>query len=92
MLDTIYKTNYSTTDTGYIASIGDHIPLKYYKTSYTGGDSHLTNFLAKYQPAGVLNVITGYGAGILVQAEMEGKSAVYITAILDSHFVSSETL
>ena len=40
----------------------------------------------------MLNIITGYGAGILVHAEMNGISAVYITAILDSHFVSSETL
>jgi hypothetical protein len=92
VLDSLYKTNYSTTDTGYISQIEGETPIKYYKTSFSSKDQHLTYFLAKYQPAGVLNIITGYGAGIIVQAEIAGLPAVYLTAILDSHFVSSETL
>lgn len=38
ILDSLYKTNYSTTDTGYISSIGDHIPIKFYKSSFADRD------------------------------------------------------
>lgn len=38
MLDSMYKTTYSTTDTGFMASIGDTIPIKYYKTSFADKD------------------------------------------------------
>jgi hypothetical protein len=92
VLDSIYKTNYSTTDTGYISSIGDEIPLKFYKTSHVSRDHNLTNFLSKYQPAGVLNIFSGLGAGLLIHAEMNGVPALCLTGIVDSHYVTAETL
>jgi hypothetical protein len=32
ILDSLYKTNYSTTDTGYLEQLGDSTPIKYYKS------------------------------------------------------------
>jgi hypothetical protein len=52
----------------------------------------LLEFLKPHQPAGVLNVLGGLGAQLLIHAELNGISAVVITAILDSHYVTSETL
>jgi hypothetical protein len=48
-LDSIYKTNYSTTDSGYFTLVdGEAYPLKYYKSSHTKGDQVLNTFLAKH--------------------------------------------
>jgi hypothetical protein len=92
-LDTVYKTNYSTTDTGYLTTVdGEAYPLKYYKSSHSASDAVLDLFLKKHQPAGVLNFLGGFTAALLVHAEMNGLSAACIHAIVDSHYVSSETL
>ncbi len=91
VLDDVYKTNYSTTDTGYISSL-DHQPLRYYKTSFADKDVKLGTFLQKYKPAGVLNLIGGFNAAVLIHAELNGIPAAVVTAIVDSHYVSTETL
>jgi len=89
----VYKTNYSTTDTGSYHSVdGEAYPLKYYKSSHAAGDQVLANFLGKHKPAGVLNIMGGFEAALLVHAEMFGISAAAIHAIVDSHYVSAETL
>ena len=90
ILDTVYKTNYSTTDTGHLLSLDDGFPLKYYKSSHV--DAHAAAFLSKHQPAGVLNILGGFAAALLVHAELSGQSAVAIHAIVDSHYVTAETL
>ena len=93
LLDSIYKTNYSTTDTGYLTSIdGEAYPLKYYKSSHTTTDAVLTPFLNKHQPAGVLNFLGGFTAALLMFAEINGLSAACINAIIDAHYISAETL
>ena len=93
LLDTVYKTNYSTTDTGSYHSIdGEAYPLKYYKSSHTSGDQLFSTFLSKHKPAGVLNILGGFEAALLVHAELNGLSAAAIHAIVDSHYVSAETL
>jgi hypothetical protein len=68
ILESLYKTNYSTTDTGFISSIGDTIPIKYYKTSFTDRDAMLTKFIsgAGIKPAGVLNILGGFSAAVLI--------------------------
>jgi hypothetical protein len=39
-----------------------------------------------------LNIIGGFAAALLVYAEMNGLSAACIHSIVDSHYISSETL
>ncbi len=93
VLDTVYKTNYSTTDTGSYNSVdGEVYPLKYYKSTHTNGDQLFNTFLSKHKPAGVLNILGGFEAALLVHAELYGISAAAIHAIVDSHYVSAETL
>jgi hypothetical protein len=75
ILDSLYKTNYSTTDTGYLEKLGDTYPLKYYKTSWSRNDPVLAKFVEKLQPAGVLNLIGGFSAACLIYAEMNGIPA-----------------
>jgi hypothetical protein len=90
-LDSVYKTNYSTTDTGSLSLVdGELYPLKYYKS--TAADPVLSGFLRKHQPAGVLNLIGGFSAALLIHAEMNGLSAACIHSIVDSHYVTAETL
>ena len=43
-------------------------------------------------PSGVLNIKGGLGGAFLVEAEIKGYSAAVLTAIVDSHYVTSETL
>ena len=90
IIDSVYKTNYSTTDTGHILSVDDGYPLKYYKTSHA--DPALTGFLKKHKAAGVLNILGGFAAALLVHAELFGHSAVAVHSIVDSHYVTAETL
>jgi len=52
----------------------------------------LSKFTEKYQPAGVLNLIGGFDAAVLMYAEMNGISAAEFVSIVDSHYVTSETL
>eukprot|EP00347_Sterkiella_histriomuscorum_P009862 403339590 len=92
ILDSIYKTNYSTTDTGYLTNLGDHYPLKYYRTSHANADQVLASFTSKIQPAGVLNLIGGLNAAILIHAELNGIPAAEFVSVVDSHYVTSETL
>lgn len=48
--------------------------------------------MKKHQPAGVLNLIGGFNASVLIFAELNGIPAAVITSIVDSHYVSAETL
>lgn len=90
ILDSVYKTNYSTTDTGHYGSIDGEYPLKFYKSSHA--DPTLAAFLKKHSPAGVLNILGGFPASLLLNAEMTGISAAAVHAIVDSHYVTAETL
>lgn len=92
VLDALYKTHYSTTDTGHLELVGDTVPIKYYKSSWANKDQVLANFLPRYKPAGVLNLIGGLQAGILIHAEINGLPAAEFVIVLDSHYVTSETL
>ena len=49
-------------------------------------------FLKKHSPAGVLSILGGFSAALLVHAELYGLSAVAVHSVVDSHYVSSETL
>jgi hypothetical protein len=69
IIDTLYKTNYSTTDTGYMEKIGDNYPIRTYKTSFAKNDFVLSKFLTKHSPAGVLNLVGGLQAAVLIHAE-----------------------
>ena len=40
----------------------------------------------------VLNIVAGFPASVLTHAEMEGLPCLLLTAIIDSHFVTEETL
>jgi hypothetical protein len=44
------------------------------------------------KPAGVLNIVVGFPAAVLVHAEINGMPCLMISAILDSHYVTDETL
>jgi hypothetical protein len=46
ILDSIYKNNYSTTDSGLYQP--EQIQLKYYKTSHTRNDPNLSSFISNY--------------------------------------------
>lgn len=91
VLDDVYKTNYSTTDTGHMSHVGE-LPLRFYKSSHADRDAKLSGFTKRFQPAGVLNLIGGFQAAILIYAELNGIPAAVFTAIVDSHYVSTETL
>ena len=75
VLDSLYKTNYSTTDTGYLDQLGDQYPIKYYRTQWANKDQVLASFLPRYKPAGVLNLLGGLQAGLLIHAELNGIPA-----------------
>jgi hypothetical protein len=45
IVDALYKTNYSTTDSGYLEKVGDSSVIKYYKTSWAQKDQLLGSFL-----------------------------------------------
>ena len=92
LIDSLYKTHYSTTDTGYLEQLGETYPLKYYRTSWAKNDPVLTNFTAKLQPSGVLNLIGGFLAAVIIYAELNGIPAAEFVSIVDSHYVTSETL
>ena len=58
-------------------------------------DAILNRFMSlrqEIQPAGVLNIIAGFSAAVMIHAEFNGIPALIITAIIDSHFVTPETL
>jgi len=40
----------------------------------------------------VLNIVGGFGGALLVESEIRGFSAINLTAIVDSHYVTSETM
>ncbi len=95
VLDALYKTNYSNTDSGHDSGHGvseSGIPLRYYKTTHTARDQVFTTFLSHFLPSGPLNIVGGFGGAMLVEAEMKGIPAALFTAIVDSHYVTSETL
>lgn len=92
LLDSLYKTNYSTTDNGHMEIQGGHFPLRYYKTQWTKNDPVLAAFTEKLQPSGVLNLIGGFTAAILIFAEMNGIAAAEFVLVVDSHYVTSDTL
>jgi hypothetical protein len=52
----------------------------------------LSNFVKKYQPAGVLNIVGGFEAAVMVYAEMNGIPAALLVSIVDSHYVTTEIL
>jgi hypothetical protein len=66
--------------------------LRYYKSSFADRDQELAGFLKKYQPSGVLNLMGGYLAAVLIYAELNGIPGAIITSVLDSHYVTVETL
>ena len=78
IIDSVYKTNYSTTDTGHILSVDDGYPLKFFKTSHA--DALLAGFLKKHQAAGVLNILGGFAAALLVHAELFGHCSASLIA------------
>lgn len=94
IIDSIYKTNYSTTDSGhYQHEDGSQYAIKYYRTSAAGEhDPVLSTFCKKHLPAGVLNLLGGFTASLLVHAELYGLSAAAFSVVVDSHYVSAETL
>ncbi|CDW90540.1 UNKNOWN [Stylonychia lemnae] len=92
VLDTVYKTNYSTTDTGYMENVGSSFPIRFYKTTHSKNDAALNTFTQSLQPAGVLNLVGGLNAALLIHAELNGISAAQFVTIIDSHYVTSETL
>lgn len=92
ILDSVYKTNYTHTD-GHLSVEEGNYPLFHYRSAHVAGDQQLATFLAKSsKPAGVLNLLGGFTAALLVHAEINGYSAVAINSILDSHYVTAETL
>jgi hypothetical protein len=40
----------------------------------------------------VLNIVAGLPAAILIQAEMHGIPTLQVIAVIDSHYVTAETL
>jgi hypothetical protein len=55
-------------------------------------DFLINNKNTDLKPAGVLNIIAGFPAAILIHSEYNGIPCLMINAIVDSHFVSTETI
>lgn len=95
ILDTIYKTQYTTPDMTHLNVQFGHYPLR----SYHSGSAHselFDQFLqfnqALVSPAGVLNIITGFAAAVLIHCEYNGIPCLLLTAVIDSHYVTEETI
>jgi hypothetical protein len=71
-------------------------PLKYHASSFVDKHASLQGFMVKHQPeinpAGVLNIVAGFPAAILIHAEFNGLPCLMLSAISDSHYVTDETL
>ncbi len=89
VMDSVYKTQYSTTDTG---SYQGENTLKWYKTTSCDKNSAFGLLMRMYEPAGSLNIKSGFASAVMVEAEAKGFIAFYLLSIIDSHFVTSETL
>ena len=64
-----------------------------YASSFLSKDAGLQSFVSsKATPAAVMNVIGGFPAEILMQAELKHMPAVVLVTITDAHDVNSETL
>ena len=67
--------------------------MRYYQTSHI--NDSFKKFTAQpndIKPAYVLNIAHGLPASVLTHAEMCGLPAILITAVIDSHFVTTETI
>jgi len=73
-------------------NVGSQFPIRFYKTSHASNDPVLKGFIGHLQPAGVLNLVGGLDAAILIYAELNGIPAAQFVTIIDSHYVTSETL
>lgn len=47
---------------------------------------------SEIKPAGVLNIVSGFPAAVLIHAEFKGLACLMLSAISDSHYVTDDTL
>ena len=52
----------------------------------------MTKHKQEIKPAGVLNIVAGFAAAILMHAELNGLPCLMLSVISDSHFVTDESL
>lgn len=52
----------------------------------------MSSHKSEIKPSAVLNIVTGLPAAVMIQAEIRNIPALQISAILDSHYVTPETL
>jgi hypothetical protein len=87
----LYRTKYPDQD-GLALKSGNTLPLKVHHTT------HLTqqrrDFLtAKVgDPAHFMCPLTGFGGSLVMYAEMHGLEAIHVTAITESHSITTEAL
>lgn len=91
----MYKNNYTRLDGSHYSSDDlEHYPMVHYKSSHALRDSLISGFLSSHKPspAGPLNIIGGLSAAMLCESELRGIPAVCLKVIVDSHYVTRETL
>ena len=96
-LGTVYKTNYSTSD-GHISIDAElPLPLRFIHSTVTSPAiqsfaSSKGAFSGHILADNAFNGSGGLNAGFLVECEMNGCSAIIVKAIVDQHFITTETL
>jgi len=56
-------------------NVGSSFPIRYYKSTHANNDPVLRGFTGNLLPAGVLNLVGGLDAAILIYAELNGIPA-----------------
>ena len=91
VLSAMYQNNYPEKDIN-CEKYGTTLPLKTHQSSYLSSDRQawLTSKIGG--PAHFMVPATGIAGACLMHAEMNGLEAVCVTAITDSHSMSTEAL
>ena len=92
VLSAMYQNNYPEMDSLNAEKYGTTLPLKTHQSSHLSSDrkSWLTTKVGS--PAHFMVPATGIAGACLMHAEMHGLEAIQVTAITDSHSISSEAL
>jgi len=95
-IKTIYKTNYSTFEGHSTIDADRPLPLRFKRSSISACFDAFLSSASKFDghvlADNQLNPTGGLAAAFLMHAEMYGQAAMTITAIIDQHFITSETL
>ena len=92
VLSAMYQNNYPEMDSLNAEKYGTTLPLKTHTSSFLSADRKAWLTTKVGSPAHFMVPATGLAGAVLMHAEMHGLEAICVTAITDSHSISSEAL